>query len=84
VIEDWPWAHRPLEAEGPEGMFPGEMPLIRLVFEIVLALPSIPGLIADISIDSNSVVIERGEAELSPHEFDVSTSARPRGRDLLA
>lgn len=83
VIEDWRWAHPALDAED-DGLFEGEVPLTRLVFEIVLALPSVPGLIADVRIDEDSVWVERGSAAVDPAGFDVTACCRPRGRRLLA
>jgi hypothetical protein len=62
VIEDWRWAHSELESENLVGFYPEEIPLTRLVFEIILALPSVPGLITDISIELHAVVISRGDA----------------------
>ena len=83
VIEDWRWAHPALDADD-DGLFEGETPLTRLVFEIVLALPSVPGLIADVRIDLESVWVERGEATVEPAGFDIAECCRPRGRRLLA
>jgi SAM-dependent methyltransferase len=83
VIEDWRWAHSELGSERPDGMFPGEVPLTRLLFEIVLALPSVPGLITDVSIDLHVGVIRRGEARIDPSTFDISACSNPPGRALL-
>ena len=81
VIEDWRWAH--VGPEYPQGLFPGEVPLTRLVFEVVLALPCVPGLIAEISVGPEAVVIRRGDARIDPSTFDVSTSPDSSGRALL-
>ena len=84
LIEDWTWAHNPLDSESPEGLWPDEVPLTRLFFEIELAIPSVPGLIASISIDHQAAVITRGEAEIDPKDFEIASCANRRGRSLLA
>lgn len=84
VIEDWPWAHTALGTEPLGGLFPDQVPLTRLVFELVLAVPSMPGLIADITIDIGAVIVRRGDATIDPHGFDISACSNPRGRELLA
>jgi len=84
LIEDWDWAHNPLDSEYPEGLFPDEVPLTRLFFEIQLAIPSVPGLIESISIDRQAAVITRGEAEIDPKDFEIASCANRRGRSLLA
>jgi hypothetical protein len=54
------------------------------LFEIVLAIPGVSGLIADISIDADAALIERGEARVDPATSDVSKCATATGRGLLA
>jgi predicted O-methyltransferase YrrM len=83
VIEDWPWAHPSLEDEPSEGFFPDEVPLTRLLFEIVLAVPRVTGLITDISIDFGAAVVRRGSTRVDPATFDISTCSDPRGQALL-
>jgi SAM-dependent methyltransferase len=83
VIEDWRWAHAPL-ASGQDGMWPDEVPLTRLAFELVLALPSVPGLIADIAINVEAVEVRRGDAQVDPAGFDVSACSSARSRGMLA
>src|SRR3954449_10003076 len=51
VIEDWPWAHATIGSENTEGMWPEKTPLTKLVFELILAVPSMRDLIAEIVID---------------------------------
>jgi hypothetical protein len=79
IIEDWSWAHTtwldPL---------PTETPLTRLVFDITMALPSRPGLIAELQINRDWAVVVRGDAEVDASEFDVSACYSERGRALLA
>jgi predicted O-methyltransferase YrrM len=84
VIEDWPWAHSAVGAEDPKGLYPGQVPLTRLVFELVLAIPGAPGVIADVAVDANSVYVTRGDAAVDPATFDISACSNPRGRELLA
>ena len=83
VIEDWRWAHPPLEDDNPEGMWPGKTPLTRLIFEIVLSISSLPGLVADVKIDLRTVVVTRGERDVDPATFDVSQAFNARGQRLL-
>lgn len=84
VIEDWPWAHTPIGADDTDGLFPERTPLTRLAFELVLAIPGMPGLIPEITIDANTLFVERGESELDPTTFDIADCSNPRGRNLLA
>jgi SAM-dependent methyltransferase len=84
LIEDWTWAHTPLDSDHPEGFLPDEVPLTRLFFEIQLAIPSVPGLIESISIDRQAAVITRGDAEINPKDFEIASCANQRGLSLLA
>ena len=43
MIEDWPWAHTPGELGPLEGVLSDQLPLTRLVLELVLAVPAAPG-----------------------------------------
>jgi SAM-dependent methyltransferase len=80
VIEDWWWAH----SSALEVFFPGQVPLTRLVFELVLALAAVPGLIEDVNVESGAVTVIRGELSVDPDEFDISGCVGTRGRELLA
>jgi SAM-dependent methyltransferase len=71
VIEDWRWWHLPRGQEAAAEWAP-EIPLSRLIVEIVLASATLPGLAAETTIDLNGVSITRGDAPLSPGAFDVS------------
>jgi hypothetical protein len=84
VIEDWGWAHSRLGEEPLDGMLPDEVPLTRLVFELVLAIPSVSGLIADLTIDDGWISVTRGDATVDPRGFDICACSNPRGRRLLA
>ncbi len=84
LIEDWPWAHPAVDATDDDGFWPDEVPLTRLLFELVLAVPSVPGLIADVAVDRDVVRVRRGDAPVDPAGFDISACSKPRGRRLLA
>jgi SAM-dependent methyltransferase len=84
VIEDWGWAHVLLGAKHPDGLFPDQVPLTRLLFEIVLAIPAMPDLIAEVSIDMGAAFIRRGETRVDPTTFQISACSNPRGQALLA
>lgn len=60
------------------------MPLSRLVFELVLAVPGSPGLIDEITVDPGMVIVTRGERQIDGEKFDVTDCSNPRGRMLLA
>lgn len=59
IIEDWAWYHWT-----GMGSFGGQVPLTRLVFELVEAIGSSTGVIRSLSIFQGLAVIERGEAPL--------------------
>jgi SAM-dependent methyltransferase len=80
VIEDWWWAH----SSDLEVFFPGQVPLTRLVFELVLALAAVPGLIEDVNVESGAVTVIRGDLSVDPDGFDISDCVGTRGRELLA
>jgi SAM-dependent methyltransferase len=83
VIEDWRWAHVPVGSARKE-FLPDQIPLTTLLFEIVLALPSVPDLITEVSIEEELAVVWRGPAVVNPSGFDISACSNPRGRTLLA
>jgi hypothetical protein len=80
TIEDWPWAHEEPVAE----MWADQVPLTRLLLELVVALPSLPGLISEITINAEAVQIRRGDASVDPLGFDVVGGLDEAGRSLLA
>lgn len=80
IIEDWSWAHIGYGSHLPE-----ERPLTEVVFELTMALPSSPGLIAGIEIDRDWAVVTRGDRPIDdPASFSLSTLYSERGRRLLA
>jgi SAM-dependent methyltransferase len=83
LIEDWGWAHTELGHEHPEGLWPDQIPLTRLLFELQLAIPSVPGLISKVTTESEWVEVWRGCADVDVPSFDISTCSQPRGRRLL-
>lgn len=83
VIEDWAWAHTEVGQEPIEGLWPERVPLTRLLFELVLAIPSAPGLIADVSVTRQAAFVRRGEADVSPNGFEISACSNPRGQRMI-
>lgn len=79
IIEDWSWAHI-----GYGLHLPDEQPLTQLVFELTMALPSSHGIISEIHIDRDWMVITRGDAPIDPGSFSVRSLYNERGRQLLA
>ena len=62
----------------------GDKPaMTNLIFEIIMACPSIPDLISKIEINQNSTYVYRGVAELDPDSFDISKSYLTRGREFV-
>jgi hypothetical protein len=49
-----------------------------------MALPSRPGLIAELRIDRDWAMVVRGDAELDTADFAISACYSERGRGLLA
>jgi predicted O-methyltransferase YrrM len=84
VIEDWPWAHARVGAEDVDGLYPDQVPLTRLIFELILAIPGVPGLIESIEIDANAVQLTRGDMPADPSTFDLRKCSNARGLRLLA
>jgi hypothetical protein len=84
MIEDWSWAHTTLGSAYPDGLWTDEVPLTRLIFELVLAVPSVPDLVSEITIEENWVEVRRGRAEVDPRGFEISSCSNARGRSLLA
>lgn len=79
LIEDWWWIH----GDRSEEMLPNETPLTVLVFELVMACATAPGVIANVTANRNWVLVERGGDTLDPDSFDLSTCYGPRGRALV-
>jgi hypothetical protein len=73
VIEDWPMHIAPEK-------YP---PLTLFVFELTVACADAPGVVAEVAINRNYVVVTRGAAELQSAPFDLSARYGPRARALL-
>jgi hypothetical protein len=84
VIEDWRWAHAVLGSADQDGLFPDAVPLTRLLFEIHLAFPSVPGLVSDVTTRLGAVEVRRGDAQVDPRGFDISACLTPRSQRMLA
>jgi Methyltransferase domain len=78
VIEDWSWAHIGFGLHQP-----AEVPLTTVVFELVMALPSTPGLIREIRVTRDWAVVVRGDKDLDRTSFDLSSQYSERGRNLV-
>lgn len=79
ILEDWSWAHIGFGVALTEGI-----PPTQLVFELTMAVPSRPGLIAELRLDRDWAVVVRGDAEIEAGEFDISQCYSERVRALLA
>ena len=80
MIEDWPWAHEHPVAE----LWADQIPLTRLVVELTLAMPVLPDLIGEITVDADVVQITRGDASADPFGFDICEHLDAAGQSLLA
>jgi len=84
VIEDWSWAHRHVDLpETDHVLYPDKTPLTKLIFEIVLAMPSTKRIIDEIVITGSTVYVRRGQGEIDEDSFDVAASCLDRGKNLL-
>ena len=63
VIEHWPWGHLE-EFRRPDHPWAGEIPLTRLVHDLVELQGSSPELVAGVDVGYAFVVVERGPARL--------------------
>lgn len=84
MIEDWRWAHGVLDTEEADGLYPGAVPLTRLAFEILLAFPSVPGLVSEVTTGLEAIEVRRGDAQVDPAGFDIAACLTPRSRRMLA
>lgn len=71
VLEDWATG---LRVGGPQGLDPGERPLVDLVVDAITAKGRHPGLIADITVKAGWTIIERGPAPIEG-TFDLAALA---------
>ncbi len=85
MIEDWGWAHWPGDHwQGTTNKYRKEpTPLTQLVFELVMASATDPGLIAEVDVVDKCAFVTRGERRSVPGDFDISTSYLTAGRRML-
>jgi predicted O-methyltransferase YrrM len=85
VIEDWGWAHWPGDAwQHPTNQFAKERtPLTKLIFELVMASESDPGLISEVDVTNKCAFVTRGSDSSPRTDFDISTSYLTAGKKLL-
>jgi SAM-dependent methyltransferase len=79
VIEDWAWAHLGWNTQKPD-----EVPLTVLLFELLVTLPQVPGLIDRVEVDRHWALVRRGPAEVDPAAFALQHQYARRGRDMIA
>jgi cephalosporin hydroxylase len=85
VIEDWGWAHwqgwphLPPDYQEKGALFPAEPALTNLIFELVMAAASSPGVIARVSVTFNMAIIEKGPDPVDPSSFDLGRYHVARG-----
>jgi len=80
AIEDWDWTREKKIAE----MWADQVPLTRLIVELVLVLASGSGLISEITVANELVQVKRGNAKVDSRGFDIFDCLDTSGRSLLA
>jgi predicted O-methyltransferase YrrM len=77
VLEDWGWGHAIYEDGQPVSpQLVDQWPLTTLLMEVLMASASAEGAVENIFIDGKMAFIQRGNAELDPNEFDISSIVR--------
>jgi len=72
ILEDWAWAHWPGDTWQKSKAIPSSKPaLSNLVFELCMLCASRPDIVSDIAVTTNTVVLRRGDAALTPGTFDI-------------
>lgn len=79
VIEDWDWTNK----ERIAGMWDDQVPLTRLILELLLVLASGSDLISEITIATGLTQIRRGNPSIDPRGFDLVDFLDASGRSLL-
>ena len=85
VIEDWGWAHwqgwphLPPDYQEKGALFPQEAALTNLIFELIMAAASSPGVIAKVSVTFNMAVVEKGPDAVEAASFDLGDYHVSRG-----
>ena len=73
LIEDWGWAHWLEKTEQYNQTFATEeMPLSKLILEVVMLAATNPYIIRNVFIDSSRAFITRARDDITDEEFDVS------------
>ena len=73
LIEDWGWAHWLEKTEQYNQTFATEeMPLTKLILEVVMLAATNPYIIRNVFIDSSRAFITRARDDITDEEFDVS------------
>lgn len=85
VIEDWGWAHwqgwphLPADYQEKGALFPQEPALTNLIFELIMAAASSPGVVAKVSVTFNMAVVEKGPDAVDPSSFELGNYHVARG-----
>jgi predicted O-methyltransferase YrrM len=81
VIEDWSWGSYSMEAPIlQEHMATTGSPLVHLVFELVLVAGTAPGMISQVAVYPNVLMVHRGPAPLEPGRFSLDEWYDPEWR----
>jgi predicted O-methyltransferase YrrM len=73
LIEDWGWAHWLEKTEQYNQTFANEeIPLAKLILELVMLSATNPYIIRNVFIDSSRIFITRAREDITDEEFDVS------------
>ena len=73
LIEDWGWAHWLDKTEQYNQTFANEeIPLAKLILELVMLSATNPYIIRNVFIDSSRIFITRARDDITDEEFDVS------------
>ena len=80
TIEDWDWAREERVAD----VFADQVPLTRLILELMLVVASGSDLISEIAVADGLVQVRRGDAEIEARDFDILDCLDGGGLDALA
>ncbi|MEO7570827.1 MAG: hypothetical protein ABIX10_00160, partial [Acidimicrobiales bacterium] len=81
VIEDWAWAHFGYPAQ--DAAHRGVAPLSALIVELMIVAGRRPRMIAGVEVGQFSTIVRRGEADLRPDRFNLSTQLDPVGQEMV-
>jgi SAM-dependent methyltransferase len=80
VIEDWGWAHWPGVWQTEGGPWKERPSMTLLALELAMASASRRDLVATVEITSDLLMVTRGNAEVSPHGFELAAACLTAGR----